>query len=300
MKTQDYLSEDIPLPGQVWALVSIIGPHMKQKCDVWGLKIKGTAATEEEADNMAKKLQKLDKHIDIFRVPVGKFFPLNINPGSADNVVYQNEQLNDLMKEHKKNRIEADSHFNERKSEMMEKASSSKSNSVEIINKADSLRKQINNLIKDLKDTNKLFKELSEQEQQEALSEFEKVTSVKYNPNFKLLDTINEEQDGHDGHDGHDGQDGQDGQDGHDGQDGQDGQDGHDGHDEQETVSLDIEAITNELNDINITLQETPETPELLARQFKLKSLLSTNTKAVNEYISTKFKNPSSFGLEEQ
>lgn len=264
MQKIDYLLEDIPLPGQVWALVSIIGPHMKQKCDVWGLKIKGTAATEEEADDMAKKLQKLDKHIDIFRVPVGKFFPLNINPESADNVVYQNEQLNDLMKEHKKNRIEADSHFNERKTEMMEKASSSKSNSVEIINKADSLRKQINNLIKDLKDTNKLFKDLSEQEQQEALSEFEKVTSVKYNPNFKLLDTINEE---------------------------------HDGHDEQKE-SLDIEAITNELNDINIKLQETQEPPELLERQFKLKSLLSTNTKAVNEYISTKFKNPSSFGLE--
>lgn len=40
-KTIDYLFEDPPITGQTYALVSIVGPHMPQKCDVWGLKIRG-------------------------------------------------------------------------------------------------------------------------------------------------------------------------------------------------------------------------------------------------------------------
>ena len=76
---KDLLNEDPPLNGQAVALISIIGPHMRQKCDVWGIKIKGTASSEEEADKLGKRLQVLDPDIDIFRVPVGKFFPLSIN-----------------------------------------------------------------------------------------------------------------------------------------------------------------------------------------------------------------------------
>jgi hypothetical protein len=34
-KTIDYLGEDEPIQSQKYALISIVGPHMKQKRDVW-------------------------------------------------------------------------------------------------------------------------------------------------------------------------------------------------------------------------------------------------------------------------
>ena len=47
-KTIDYLFEDPPLATQKFALVSIVGPNMPQKCDIWGLKIRGVAGTIDE------------------------------------------------------------------------------------------------------------------------------------------------------------------------------------------------------------------------------------------------------------
>ena len=38
-KVIDYLFEDPEITNQKYALVSIVGPHMPQKCDVWGLKV---------------------------------------------------------------------------------------------------------------------------------------------------------------------------------------------------------------------------------------------------------------------
>lgn len=118
----DYLNEDQPISGQKYALISIIGPHMPQKSDVWAIKIKGTSHSEEAADKLGQRLQQLDPDIDIHRVPVGIFFPLAIDPSSADNIVYQNEQLNEIVKKNKENRMDARDHFEERKRSMMEDA----------------------------------------------------------------------------------------------------------------------------------------------------------------------------------
>ena len=118
----DYLNEDQPINGQKYALISIIGPHTNQKSDVWAIKIKGTAPSEDAADAMGKRLQQLDPDVDIHRVPVGVFFPLAIDPTIADNVVYQDEQLNEIVRKNKENRLDARDHFEQRKRDMMEDA----------------------------------------------------------------------------------------------------------------------------------------------------------------------------------
>ncbi len=120
--TIDYLPEDPPIPGVKFALISIVGPHMNQKCDVWGLKIRGYASDLEKAKQMVKRLMNVNKEFDIFIVEVGKFFPLAVDPLEVESVEYQNQQLNDLMKSYLENRELAKDEFYTRKTEMMNEA----------------------------------------------------------------------------------------------------------------------------------------------------------------------------------
>ena len=100
----DYLFEDPPVSGQNFALVSIVGPNLQQKCDVYGLKIRGVADSMDRARTMSQKLTKIDPDFDIYTVEVGKFFPLDVNPMELQNVEYQNTQLNELVKNYLENR----------------------------------------------------------------------------------------------------------------------------------------------------------------------------------------------------
>ena len=64
-KTIDYLFEDPPINGQTFALVSIVGPNLQQKCNVYGLKVRGVANSLESAKTMSLKLTKIDPDFDI-------------------------------------------------------------------------------------------------------------------------------------------------------------------------------------------------------------------------------------------
>lgn len=121
-KTIDYLFEDPPIYNQQYALVSIVGPHMPQKCDVWGLKIRGVAENLDKAKTMSQKILKIDKDYDIYTVEVGKFFPLVVDPLAINNVEYQNSELNTLIKSYLENRELANEHWHERKNEMIKEA----------------------------------------------------------------------------------------------------------------------------------------------------------------------------------
>ena len=118
----DYLFEDPIINDQRIALVSIVGPHAEQKCDVWGLKIRGVADNLETAKRMVKKLMKVDQDFHIYTVEVGKFFPLDVKPEDVKTVEYQNEQLNELIKGYYENRELANEQWNKRKNEMVKQA----------------------------------------------------------------------------------------------------------------------------------------------------------------------------------
>uniref|UniRef100_A0A6C0H7F7 Uncharacterized protein n=1 Tax=viral metagenome TaxID=1070528 RepID=A0A6C0H7F7_9ZZZZ len=121
-KTIDYLFEDPPISQQRFALVSIVGPHMPQKCDVWGIKIRGVAESVEKAKGMTQKLMKIDNNYDIYTVEVGKFFPLAVEPHEVGEVEYENQQLNELIKNYLANREAANEQWHQRKSEMIKDA----------------------------------------------------------------------------------------------------------------------------------------------------------------------------------
>lgn len=134
-KTIDYLFEDPEIPTQKYALVSIVGPHMPQKCNVWGLKVRGTADNLDKAKAMCKKLLRIDNHYDIYTVEVGKFFPLTVDPLEVSDVEYQNDQLNTLVKSYLENRENANELWNKRKTDMIEEAIREGKNQEEFANR---------------------------------------------------------------------------------------------------------------------------------------------------------------------
>lgn len=121
-KVIDVLFEDPPINNQKFALVSIVGPNMAQKCNVWGLKIRGVTESIEKAKAMTQKLMNIDNNYDIYTVDVGKFFPLEVEASSLKDVEYENSQLNNLIKSYLENREHANEQWHARKSEMIKDA----------------------------------------------------------------------------------------------------------------------------------------------------------------------------------
>jgi hypothetical protein len=134
-KTIDYLFEDPEIQNQKFALISIVGPNMKQKCDVWGLKIRGVSDTLEKAKTQCQKLLRIDNNYDIYTVEVGKFFPLAVEPHQINDIEYENKQLNTLVKSYLENKESANELWHQRKSEMIQTAIKEGKNQEEFANK---------------------------------------------------------------------------------------------------------------------------------------------------------------------
>jgi hypothetical protein len=120
--TLDYLPEDIPISNQKFVLLSVVGPAYNQKSKVAAIKVRGVAESQEEAQKMSKRIMKYDDKFDIFVADVGKFIPVNVSADEIDNVEYQNQELNTLMKSYKEVRNSSEDEFLTRKKDMVEKA----------------------------------------------------------------------------------------------------------------------------------------------------------------------------------
>ena len=112
---QDYTT----VPGQVFACLSIVGPDCPQKTDKFGIKIRGTFATREEAANHAKRLQKEDATFDIYVVDMYKWLLIPPDPAQIEDAHYTNEKLEEIMTKSRENQVQAARMFEERKRDMM-------------------------------------------------------------------------------------------------------------------------------------------------------------------------------------
>jgi hypothetical protein len=89
---------------------------------VRGVKVRGIYNTMEEANIRAKVLQRVDKHHHVFVAPVGYWLPWDPNAENIEDQVYQEEQLNELMKNYKENEVKRDIFYEDQKSERKKKA----------------------------------------------------------------------------------------------------------------------------------------------------------------------------------
>ncbi len=190
----DYLHEDPEIPSQRFALVTIVGPHMPQKCDTWGLKVRGAYSDIEKAKEMSQKLIKIDNNYDIFIVEVGKFFPLTIEPHEIPDIEYQNDQLNELIKGYLKNKEVANEHWYERKNEMVEDAikygkterGNEREHPIALLQKMinyersiEEFKKNASDLETELQKINETFSTFTEEERDEAIKEFNKISQTQ-------------------------------------------------------------------------------------------------------------------------
>jgi hypothetical protein len=89
---------------------------------VRGLKVRGTYSSQHEADIRARVLQKLDRGHHVFVAPVGYWLPWDPSEDAIADQVYQEEQLNELMKNYKQNESKRDTFYEEQKGERKKEA----------------------------------------------------------------------------------------------------------------------------------------------------------------------------------
>lgn len=116
----DYLKPDeITIPGQKYALISVVSPTSNQKNDTCGVKIKGVFETLEEAQLHAKKISKIDPLFDVFLVELYKWLPIPPNKDMIESQEYQDNMLNGIIKGHAEEQQKAKAFFAERKNDLM-------------------------------------------------------------------------------------------------------------------------------------------------------------------------------------
>jgi hypothetical protein len=115
-------TDPIKVPGQNWACVSFVSPSSNQKSSSIGMKIRGCFDHREEAVDHVKRLIKLDPSFDIFICDMYNWCLVPPDPEKIEDQTYQDQTLNKIISEYKKNQIFAKEHFEERKRELMEQA----------------------------------------------------------------------------------------------------------------------------------------------------------------------------------
>jgi hypothetical protein len=113
---QDYTT----VPGQLFACLSVVGPEAPQKCDKFGIKIRGCFTTRDEAANHAKRLQKDDSTFDIYVVDMYKWLLIPPDPTKIEDSHYTNDKLQEIMEGYRENQKQAARMFEDRKRDMIE------------------------------------------------------------------------------------------------------------------------------------------------------------------------------------
>lgn len=120
----DHLDEDIVQCGDLrYALISFVTNEGKQRLDVKdkvALKIRGAFSTKDEADAHIKRLLKTDNMFDVYLVDLYKWLLLPPEQDKIQDVQYQDNYLNDMIREYKESQLLAKQHFQERKQKIME------------------------------------------------------------------------------------------------------------------------------------------------------------------------------------
>jgi len=111
----------LSLPGQSYALISIVGPEQPQKADKLGLKIYSCHGTLDDAKNHAARLQKEDATFDIMVVETCTWALIPPDKSSISDVHYVEDKLEEIFTKYHENRRAAAAMFEKRKRDMMAK-----------------------------------------------------------------------------------------------------------------------------------------------------------------------------------
>lgn len=86
------------------------------------VKVRGTFKTLDQTYRRAEEIRHSDANFHIFTCEVGKWLPFDPNPDLLEDENYMEDQLNQLLKGYKLNKMNTKQHYKQRKRDMMEKA----------------------------------------------------------------------------------------------------------------------------------------------------------------------------------
>jgi hypothetical protein len=142
----DCLNEDAPIAGQQFVLLSFVSPEGIMNCKVNGLMVRGTYATEQEAQTACEKLKKTDKYNDVFVGEVGKWLPWNPSSRQVEKVRYRNKKLDKIMQKVHESDMKSLNELVGRRKELLDKERTSHKNRI---------RESIKDSVDSLVDTSK-------------------------------------------------------------------------------------------------------------------------------------------------
>ena len=151
----DYLDNDEPINGQKYVCLSILtnksikdlssGEVIKSDNNARGIKIRGVYNTMEEAKKRCEQIRQFDKVFNVFVGEVGSWLPWDDDPETAEEAVYAEEKLNQLMKSFKEQQIKAKEYHEIRKLQLV--VQSIKTSQKDTEDKSPDDEKNINNII---------------------------------------------------------------------------------------------------------------------------------------------------------
>ncbi len=121
---EDYLDEDPIIPNQLYACVSVFTPNSIKTPEgevidtehrVRAFKIRGVYPSYEKAQKRCEEIKKFDKYHHIFVADVGKWLPWDDSAENAEEAVYAEPKLNEMMKAYKDSQSKAAEYNEERK-----------------------------------------------------------------------------------------------------------------------------------------------------------------------------------------
>ena len=93
-----------------------------RRTSIRGVKVRGCYDSYEQAERRAKQLQRTDRSFHVFVGQVGYWLPWDPNADNVEDEEYLEDELNNLMKEYKKNEINRDIFYEEQKREKLKEA----------------------------------------------------------------------------------------------------------------------------------------------------------------------------------
>ena len=111
--------DSMTIPGQKYALISIVSPQSNQRTDNLCLKIKGVFDKLEDAQKHAEMLQKMDSVFDIYVVEMYSWLLLPPDPELIEQV-HVDTKLNEIISGHRESQLKSKMYFEERKQELMD------------------------------------------------------------------------------------------------------------------------------------------------------------------------------------
>jgi hypothetical protein len=131
MDGTDHLSEDPVLSNQKYVCLSILtansirdssGNSLESSNHAKGVKIRGVYETLEEAQKRCEQIRAFDSYFNVFIGQVGKWLPWDDDAEKAEEAVYAEKKLNEIMKGYKEQQKKAQEYNEYRKQQDIERA----------------------------------------------------------------------------------------------------------------------------------------------------------------------------------